>query len=108
MVTPGLYQHYKGNFYQVIGFGLHSETNEELVLYKRADASDRTEIWARPISLFTANLKDGRERFRPVSLEGVCVRGCGRTGLLDQNGVCGVCQLIDAQKRGEQPLEKGD
>jgi len=30
----GKYQHYKGNLYEVIGFARHSETLEEMVVYK--------------------------------------------------------------------------
>ena len=34
VVKPGRYQHYKGKFYQVIGVAHHSETLEELVVYR--------------------------------------------------------------------------
>jgi hypothetical protein len=30
----GLYSHYKGNLYEVIGIARHSETLEEMVVYK--------------------------------------------------------------------------
>ena len=31
---PGRYQHYKGRFYEVLGVARHSETEEELVVYR--------------------------------------------------------------------------
>ena len=34
-VQPGRYRHYKGNEYTVLGTALHSETREELVLYRQ-------------------------------------------------------------------------
>jgi len=33
-IEPGIYRHYKGNEYEVIGIGKHSETLEDLVVYK--------------------------------------------------------------------------
>ncbi|MEG2675749.1 MAG: DUF1653 domain-containing protein, partial [Clostridia bacterium] len=33
-IKLGKYQHYKGNFYEVIGFATHSETREKLVIYR--------------------------------------------------------------------------
>ncbi|MFM8540890.1 MAG: DUF1653 domain-containing protein [Nitrospira sp.] len=50
MITPGRYQHYKGKDYEVIGCARHSETEEELVVY-RALYGERG-LWVRPKKLF--------------------------------------------------------
>lgn len=66
-VPPGVYRHYKGNDYQVIGVARHSETDEELVVY-RCLYGDYS-LWVRPLAMFVENvLVDGREtpRFRCV------------------------------------------
>ena len=33
-IQPGRYRHFKGNEYQVLGIARHSETLEELVVYR--------------------------------------------------------------------------
>ena len=49
--TPaGLYRHYKGRTYQVLGCVRHSETLEPLVLY-RALYGQRG-LWVRPAAMF--------------------------------------------------------
>ena len=44
-----IYQHYKGNFYEVLEIGLHSETLEEIVIYRSLKDG---KIWVRPISMW--------------------------------------------------------
>ena len=67
----GRYQHYKGEFYEVIGTARHSETLEELVVYKALYDSEfgNNALWARPKKMFleTVNI-DGKDvpRFRFV------------------------------------------
>jgi len=49
MIAPGLYRHYKGNTYDVIGIAKHSETQEELVVYKACYGD--LGLWVRPLAM---------------------------------------------------------
>ncbi|MCU0430562.1 MAG: DUF1653 domain-containing protein [Cytophagaceae bacterium] len=46
---PGQYQHYKGNLYEVLHVVKHSETEQELVLYKSVHSP---QLWVRPLDMF--------------------------------------------------------
>ena len=62
-VQLGLYRHYKGGEYEVIGVARHSETLEELVLYKAL--YDNGSLWVRPLEMFLENvIVDGVEKPR--------------------------------------------
>ena len=50
-IELGKYRHYKGNCYEVIGLVRHSETLEELVLYKQLYGEGA--LWVRPLIMFT-------------------------------------------------------
>lgn len=50
LVVGALYEHYKGNKYQLIGLARHSETLEDLVVY-RALYGDYG-MWVRPARMF--------------------------------------------------------
>lgn len=52
----GKYQHYKGNFYKVIGIAKHSETLEELVIYKCLYNNATSKLWVRPLKMFTEEI----------------------------------------------------
>lgn len=56
-LKAGKYQHYKGNFYEVIGVAKHSETLEELVVYRALYGEGG--IWVRPLEMFTENVEIG-------------------------------------------------
>jgi hypothetical protein len=54
----GKYQHSKtGNFYRVIGVAKHSETLEELVVYKALYKNTESKLWVRPKKMFTEKVK---------------------------------------------------
>lgn len=58
----GLYKHYKGNLYEVIGLARHSESLEELVVYKATYQKEGENLWVRPKAMFMESLSiDGRE-----------------------------------------------
>ncbi len=46
----GKYKHYKGKEYEVIGVAKHSETLEDLVVYKAL--YDDGQLWVRPVAMF--------------------------------------------------------
>ena len=47
---PGLYQHYKGMRYEVIGTVRHSETLEPMTLYRALYGENG--LWVRPAAMF--------------------------------------------------------
>jgi hypothetical protein len=59
-IRPGHYRHYKGNEYAVIGIARHSETEEELVVYRKLYGDHS--LWVRPLGMFMEDvLVDGRK-----------------------------------------------
>lgn len=61
----GIYEHYKGNRYDVIDTARHSETEELLVLYRPMYGDEA--LWVRPFSMFFEDVEvDGlvKPRFK--------------------------------------------
>ena len=60
MIKKGIYRHYKGNEYEVIGVAKHSETLEDMVVYKAVYGDGG--IWVRPAAMGNETvIKDGKE-----------------------------------------------
>lgn len=54
MIKLGKYKHYKGNEYEVIGLAKHSETLEDLVVYKALYGEHG--LWVRPLKMFVEDV----------------------------------------------------
>ena len=60
MIKPGRYRHFKGNEYEVIGTAKHSETLEEMVVYRALYGEGG--LWVRPASMWEETVvRDGVE-----------------------------------------------
>jgi hypothetical protein len=59
-IQVGRYRHYKGNEYDVIGVARHSETLEELVVYRKLYGDGG--MWARPRAMFEGSVEVGGQR----------------------------------------------
>ena len=58
-VQPGRYRHYKGKEYSVLRIARHSESQEELVVYRQAYGDHG--LWVRPVEMFLESVEvDGR------------------------------------------------
>jgi hypothetical protein len=70
-IIPGKYRHYKGKEYEVIGVARHSETLEELVVYKALYQKEGENLWVRPLAMFLETVViEGKTipRFKYISL----------------------------------------
>ena len=61
-IKPGRYRHFKGKEYEVLGVAHHSETEEELVVY-RALYGDFG-LWVRPVSMWNETVERDSKTFR--------------------------------------------
>lgn len=68
--TPtGLYRHYKGGEYEIVGVARHSETLEPLVVYR--PLYNATGLWVRPHAIFFEQIEiDGRMQPRFARIPG--------------------------------------
>lgn len=66
-LKPGVYRHFKGNLYELICVGAHSETLERMVVYRQL-YGERS-VWVRPAAMWDEHVeRDGYSgpRFTPV------------------------------------------
>ena len=70
ILQKGIYQHYKGKQYEVVGVARHSETLEEVVVYRALYGEFG--LWVRPIEMFLEYVEvtgTQRPRFKLLSLK---------------------------------------
>lgn len=66
-MMAGIYKHYKGDYYQVLGMAAHTETQERMVVYISLDAGrPGPRMRVRPFEMFveTVEWPDGAVRRR--------------------------------------------
>lgn len=66
-VKPGIYRHFKGNEYRVLYNAKHSETMEDMVVYKALYGEGG--VWVRPLDMFCEEItRDGKtfKRFEKI------------------------------------------
>lgn len=62
-LETGVYQHYKGQYYEVIGIAMHTETEEDLVVYRSLYGG--YDLWVRPLTMFMETVVyEGKEMQR--------------------------------------------
>ncbi|MEO8581069.1 MAG: DUF1653 domain-containing protein [Patescibacteria group bacterium] len=71
-IELGIYEHYKGKRYIVLGVAKHSETKEDLVVYVTLYENDMSSLWVRPLEMFLEEVEvKGKviPRFRKVETD---------------------------------------
>lgn len=61
----GVYQHYRGKLYEVMGSGIHSETLERHVFYRALYDSGEfgnNAFWVRPLEMFFDDVEIDKEK----------------------------------------------
>lgn len=66
IVINGVYKHYKGNLYKVLGFAKHSETNDDLVIYM-ALYGDYC-VWVRPKHMWNEIVEKNGKKYKRFEL----------------------------------------
>lgn len=58
----GIYKHFKGDYYLVEDIGIHTETNEEYVIYRSLYTDSK--LWVRPYTMFVEEVNKNGQKYR--------------------------------------------
>jgi len=102
-IPLGVYRHYKGNQYEVIGFAKHSETLEDMVIYKALYGEGGT--WVRPLSMWE----------NPIEVDGKTVKRFAFIGENDgserqhalHEALCAINSTISKCEKAQLKLAEG-
>ena len=67
-IPLGIYRHFKGNLYEAVAIAKHSETLEEMVVYRALYGEG--EFWIRPLSLWMEQIERNGEKIPRFSYMG--------------------------------------
>jgi len=67
-IRPGIYRHFKGNRYQVLGVAKHSESLEEMVVYRALYGEGG--LWVRPASMWNETVERDGITYQRFTWEG--------------------------------------
>ena len=67
VIQPGIYSHFKGEEYEVLGTAKHSETEEEHVVYRPLKNTEQ--LWIRPLTMFTETIEREGKKLQRFSLK---------------------------------------
>lgn len=62
MIKTGRYRHFKGNEYEVLFVAKHSETLEEMVVYRALYGEGG--VWVRPAAMWEEEIEREGKRFK--------------------------------------------
>ena len=62
----GIYKHFKGNLYEVVAVAKHSETLEDMVVYKALYGDG--DVWVRPLSIWDDVVERDGNKFKRFEL----------------------------------------
>ena len=62
----GIYKHFKGNLYEVVAVAKHSETLEDMVVYKSLYGDG--DVWVRPLNMWDEVIERDGETFKRFEL----------------------------------------
>jgi hypothetical protein len=70
-IAPGVYEHYKGKRYLVLGVGCHTEVHDYFVVYTPLyEHAGQPDIWLRPYDMFIETVEVQGEvlpRFKKIT-----------------------------------------
>ena len=67
-IKPGIYKHFKGGEYRVVGVGKHSESLEDLVIYEALYDNPVSKFWLRPLADFAGKKEINGKKVKRFTL----------------------------------------